>query len=118
MKSYLQWGLACLALAGLASCSSASPENSHPVYGTVWRIIGAGEDQAALEPCLASRFAQLQAGSKFAAIRYRHWASHFVTTVFAEIPEGMELRKGTRLEIVPGECGKNELASIVRQIGD
>jgi hypothetical protein len=116
MTPCLKWGLACFALASLASCSSGEPENPDPVAGTVLRVIGTGEKPGTLEPCLASRLAQLQAGEKFAAIRYRHWASHFVSTTFAEIPDGMEIRKGMRLEIVPGQCGKNELALIVREI--
>ncbi len=105
--------LACLALAGLVACASPAPAEQHPVQGMVLRVIDASASPATLAPCLASRTAALARGTRFAAIRYRHWSSHFVSTVYAEVPAGMTVQPGQHLEIAPAQCSENRLAVIL-----
>ncbi|KAF1042860.1 MAG: hypothetical protein GAK35_02481 [Herbaspirillum frisingense] len=111
-------GLVLVAIAALAGCATDAPVAHYPVHGTVVRIIDAGSRPAQLAPCLASRVGQMEEGRRFAVIRYRHWASHFTSTVYAEIPDGVTLHAQQDLEIEPARCSRDQLAVIVDNTGE
>jgi hypothetical protein len=112
----LSWktGAATLALLGLSACTCIEPHEHHDAAGTVERFIDQQAQPDQLPPCLASRIAQIQGGTRFAAIRYRHWASHFKSTVYAEVPASMNLQLHQEVRIEPGQCSHDELAVIMQ----
>ncbi len=118
MKLLRQWILIGPLLAALGACATTGPADYGPVVGTVERIIDADHRPAQPAPCLAGAGDRLAQGRQFAAIRYRKWASHFVTTVYAEVPVGMAVRLHQKVEIEPAQCGKNQLAVIVGEARD
>ena len=111
----LSWkiGAATLALLGLSACAWVGPHEHHDEAGTVERFIDQQAQPDPLPPCLASRIAQIRDGTRFAAIRYRHWASHFKSTVYAEVPADMNLQLHQEVRIEPGQCSHDELAVIL-----
>ncbi|MBV8622532.1 MAG: hypothetical protein JO174_03500 [Herbaspirillum sp.] len=114
MNLYWKTGAATLALLSLSACAWNDPHEHHDAAGTVERFIDPQAQPGQLPPCLASRIAQIQGGTRFAAIRYRHWASHFKTMVYAEVPAGMSLQLHQEVRIEPGQCSHDELAVIVQ----
>ncbi|MCP1572402.1 hypothetical protein J2S30_000781 [Herbaspirillum rubrisubalbicans] len=106
--------LAILTLLALSACSWTSPSDIHTSVGVVQGFIDAQTQVGLLPPCVASHLTQLHDGTRFAVIRYEHWASHFKTTTYAEIPSAMKLQLHQRVEIEPGQCSHDELAVIVQ----
>lgn len=100
-----------LSLLMLAGCATTAPHTT--VTGSVERIIDLHDRPETLPSCLASRRDRIEAGVRYAAIRYRHWASHFRRTVYAELPPGQSLALHQQVQIEPGQCSHNELAVIV-----
>lgn len=102
-------------LLALPACSWSPPAQSHvkATVGVVQSVIDAHTQASQLPPCLASRLAQLRGGTRFVAIHYRHWASHFNATTYAALDEDAVLPLHQSVQIVPGRCARNELAIIL-----
>lgn len=102
-------------LLALPACSWNPPADSHvqATVGVVQSVIDPHTQADQLPPCLASRLAQLRGGTRFVAIRYRHWASHFNATTYAALDEDAPLPLHQAVQIVPGRCAHDELAIIL-----
>lgn len=119
MKLPPKYSLLLLSVLALPACSWSPPPSAHQAsatHGMVEGFIDPDTPADQLPPCVASQLDKLRAGTRFAVIGYRHWASHFRATTYTALAAGTTLHLHQDVLISPAECAHGKLALLLEPV--
>lgn len=105
---------AALLLSACASNSHLSDADWKQGARRSWVVETYAPDYSAatLPACLANLSAGEYAAHRYIKVRYMHSRSWHEAV--AELPSGLEAKKGDQLEVWPADCGAGQLARVVK----
>jgi hypothetical protein len=117
---HVRYSSSCLIMSALLAACAEPPSGGdlHRMgvkHASIAAFISANTPKDKLPACLAALPDEEFQSKRFVKLRYRH-VKKAINEV-AELPPGMDAAENDLLDVMPRDCDKGELTSIVRKLG-